>query len=140
MIAIHVPYARIALAVLGIATLPSGPSTPSAPTRAAISPSDGGALPRGYRLAVAPVPPPPAFTDATAPAPFERGCPVEVRAVIAGNDDPFALVALAGKSQVVRAGSGLSADGRLLSVAAIEDGAVVLRVGEERVRCGLGSD
>jgi hypothetical protein len=136
----HLPWLRISAALVGWVVLPGGNSLPSMIQPAIVEAlhSEAAGLERGYGLGVVEVAPLPEFVaSAVNAAPV--GCPLDLRAIVVAEDpdDTFAMVAGDEGSQLVRAGSGLRASGRLVSVAEIEEGALVLRVGEDTVRCAL---
>jgi hypothetical protein len=162
----HLPWLRITAALVGWVVLPGGASAPTPAQSASNGPvhvESAGSLAPAYKLAVVDVPPPPPeltaglefVTDGepslaaraaleVVPAEPEGAadpttCPLQVRAVVLAEDaaDSFAMVATEAGSVLVRKGSGVRAGGRLGSVAALEDGVVILRVGTSLVRCGL---
>jgi hypothetical protein len=96
-----------------------------------------GALASPYRLVVTPEVPPPPPLEGRPDAHLVSVCPLQVRAIVAGErpSDSFAVVAAGQDSKLVRVGEGFRAGGSLVSVAAIESSAVVLRAGEALVRC-----
>src|SRR5688572_26451656 len=155
----HLPWLRVTAVLvgwLGTGSHSPGEMVPVPSQSASIGSLhlSSGALIPAYRLAVVDVPPPPpelttglheAAADLGAPAALPepsddsdtealapvRTCPLEVRAVVMAESkaDSFAMVGTDEGSALVRRGSGVRAGGRLGSVAEIEDGVVVLRVG-----------
>jgi hypothetical protein len=108
----------------------------------------GGALPGGYGLAVTGAVPPPPGAPAASVAPAgaasasgRAACPIEVRAVVEGEEpgDSFAVVVAGGESRLLRLGEGLKAGAKRLAVARIEAGAVTLRTAEGSIRCDFAN-
>lgn len=142
-------YLRLGVAVLGVVVLPDERAQPAgaecavqsaaaaAPRGAELVLADGGGmLSSRYGLSVVELPEPPSF-DGRPPVRLRTVCPVEVRAIIVAEprSESFVVLATGADSKIVRVGEGLRAAGSLVSVAAIESSAVVLRQDENLVRC-----
>ncbi len=91
-----------------------------------------------YRLEVIEVPEPPAHIAAPPSATQIGDCPVEVRAIVSGEGEAFAVVASGSTSELVRAGDGVRTPAGWVAVTAIEADHVVVRHGEATRRCALG--
>lgn len=98
-----------------------------------------GALLGGYGLGVTTaVPAPPGLDDGDARA-AGGGCPFEVRAIVEAevHSENFAVVALGTESKLVHAGNGFQKSGVRMTIVAIEPHVLVVRVGDELVRCNF---
>lgn len=100
------------------------------------------ALRLGYHLPVTEVPEPPAdlVLAGPAPAPRPRGCPVEVRAVVASGAGGFAVVAVPGASDssVVSVGDAVATPRGRFAVVAIESRRIVVEIGGATIECIIG--
>ncbi len=97
----------------------------------------------GYRLSVVEIPAPPAdvIADSAGPRPWRRGCPVELRAVVAGADGGFAVVAVPGADDSILVGLGeefATPRGRA-RVEAIQSRWLTLELGGATVECEVGA-
>ena len=132
------PYLRVLLTLVGIVTMADEHLAAPATTRRELRlVAGGGSLTRAYGLQVtAAVPAPPSFADRPG-SQNASSCPLEVRAIVQGETsaDSFAVLAVGNNSKLVRQGDGFHAGGSLLSVAAIESSGVMVRLGENLVRC-----
>ena len=87
-----------------------------------------GSLQAAYRLSVRPVPPVPGdlladpeLDEASAVGVYGQPCPVEIRAIVAGSGDAFAIVSNGQEQSLVRAGDHLKSSwgrGRIVSIVA----------------------
>ena len=147
---------RLALTLVGVATLPGGVEGPAprprgedvraGARRALALVGRDGVLASGYRLPLVAIPdPPPGLGADVASAAVEAedgasdGCPLALRAVVEGEaaGDTFAMMEVGGEARVVHVGQELHVREARYSVARIEASAVWLRRGDSLVRCGL---
>ena len=122
------------------AVAPVGVQTATPSKVHSLRPLAASGLERAYGIAVVEVPPPPADLLAVYRAeqsPQRRACPVDVRAVVDGPDEAFAILSLGDDSRLVRPGQSLRVRGVDMYVAAVVAGRVVLRSGGDRWVCLL---
>ena len=77
---------------------------------------------------------------AAAPEATLRACPIEVRAIIQGDDDAFAMIGVDGDSRLLRVGDGTKTDAGWVSVTAIDADAIRIRDRLGALRCPLRSE